>query len=133
VRLVGGDYKDPDFVVINEQIVDKQGNAVRINDVTTGRYDIEIGVGSTMPINKAKLYDQMKEMYELQIVDAQAVLENSALSPAQQAKILSRTQAAQQAANAQQGLSPAPAGAPPAGGLDPAMMQQELDQITQGT
>jgi hypothetical protein len=132
VRIVGGDPSQPDFVLINQQIVDSTGKAITINDVSTGKYDIEIGVGSTMPVNKTKLYNEMKEMYQLQIVDAQAVLENSSLSPAQVSKILSRQAQAQQAAMAQQGMAPPPSGGSGSGGPDPHQMRQELHQLTQG-
>ena len=129
IRIVNGNMNKPDFVIINQEVVDKMGNAVRINDVSVGKYDIEIGVGSTLPVNKAALYKEMVEMYQLQIVDRQAVLENSSLTPSQQARILMRIQS-QEAAQMQpqQGAPPGPTSS---GGEDPAAMSEELNAIQQ--
>ena len=137
-RLVGGDPRNPDYVVANQQIIDKMGNAVRINDVSVGCYDIEIGVGSTLPVDKARLFNEMIMLLKVGAADAQAVLENSSLSVPQQMKILQRMQQAQQAQMQQQGQGAPPAGqqqAPPQGGgqgqggPDPASMQNELNSM----
>lgn len=124
IRITGGDMSKPQFVTINQETVDSQGNAVRINDVSVGKYDIEIGVGSTLPVNKARLYKEMLELFQMGAVDAQAVLENSSLSAAAQAKIIQRMNA-QMAA--QQGM--AQPGAEGNTGSDPNAMQAELDSI----
>lgn len=127
IRLVGGNPANPQFVRINQQSVDNFGKAVRINDVTIGKFDIEIGVGSTMPMDKAQLYAEMKELYQLGAIDRQTLLENTHLSASAQAKALERVAQAEQAAMAQQGMGAPPAGASPQqGGPDPAAMEQEL-------
>jgi hypothetical protein len=137
IRLVGGNPNQPDFRIVNQEIIDNMGNSVRINDVTVGRYDIEIGVGSTMPINKSRLFQEVTQLYQLQIVSGKTVLENSSLSPSAQAKALQDMQAQQQQMMQQQGM-----GAPPAGGSqqgapnqpqgeDPVQMSHELHSMTQ--
>jgi len=135
IRIVGVNPQKPDFVVINQEIVDQEGNAVRINDVSVGEYDIEIGVGSTLPVNKTKLYQEVLQLYQLGIVDAQCVLENSSLSPTAQAKVLQRLQQMQQ--QAPPGQAPPPGGQqggppPQASGPDPKAMQAQLDSIVSG-
>lgn len=122
VRLVGGNPMQPEFVVVNKMVVDKTGKAVKINDVTTGEYDIEIGVGSTMPVNKARYYTQMKEMFELGIVDDQAVIESSILPPPEVSRILQRKrQKEQELMMLEQGMAPPPSGgAAPMGPSGPA-------------
>jgi hypothetical protein len=95
IRMVGGNPSAPDFMVINKKIVDKIGNEIKINDVGVGKYDVEIGVGSTMPVNKTARSAEMKELFQLGIVDAQAVLENSTLPAQQVAAISERMKKAQ--------------------------------------
>lgn len=129
IRLVGGDPKNPDFVIINQQIVDKSGTAIRINDVSVGEYDIEIGVGSTLPINKTNLFKEMVDLYKLGAVDAQAVLETSSLSVPQQMKILQRMAQQQQMMAQEQGMGAPPAPQQPQGAPDPQAMQSEMDSI----
>ena len=137
VRLVGGNPMKPEFVVINDEIVDKQGNTVKINDVTAGEYDVEIGVGSTMPVNKSRYYEQMVEMFNLGIVDQQAVLESSILPPPEITKIMQRLQQQQQAMQGmalEQGGQPGQAAPGPsgAGASGPPPTEEELRAIENG-
>lgn len=129
VRIVGGDPTQPDYLVVNQEIVDNNGKAVRINDVTVGEYDIEIGVGSTLPVNKTALFREMVDLFKLGAVDAQAVLENSSLSIPRQTKILQRMQLQQQQMMQEQGMGAPPEGPANTGGPDPQAMQGELDSI----
>ncbi len=134
VRIVGGDPNKPEFVVINQSIVDKTGKVVKINDISTGEYDVEIGVGSTMPVNKSRYYAQMKEMFELGIVDDQAVIESSVLPPTEVSKIIQRKKQKEQelmmleqaaAGGGQVPQGPVGAGAPQVGPPDEAISELE--------
>lgn len=132
IRLVGGDPRNPRFITINQVIVDNSGNAVRINDVNTGKYDVEIGVGSTLPVDKARRYEEAKELFQLGVIDRQTFLSCTTLSPAEQAQANQRVSEAEQQMMAQQGMG-TPQGAGPQGAPeDPAMLSQELMQLEQG-
>jgi hypothetical protein len=138
IRLVGTNLAKPQFVTINQNVLGDDGSVKRINDVSVGKYDVEIGVGSTMPINKTRRYAEMMEMYKNGIVDGQAVLENSTLSPEEQNRAMMRMQQKQemlQQAQAQQSMggdpNSAPAGQPPADGQapPPEPTEEELQQL----
>ncbi len=132
VRLVGGDPKQPEYIVINKQVVDKTGKVVKVNDVSAGYYDIEVGVGSTMPVNKSRYYKQMVEMFQLGIVDDQAVIESSILPPTEISRIIQRKrQKEKELQMLESGQSPAPGGGGP-GGAPPGPEEAELQQIQQG-
>lgn len=103
VRLMGGDPRQPRFITVNGQTVDKMGNPVKLNDVSVGKFDVEIGVGSTMPVDRTARAAELKELFQLGIVDGQAVLEGSTIPSSQTATILQRMQ---EAAMAAQGAMP---------------------------
>jgi hypothetical protein len=131
IRLVGKNPTQPEFVTVNKEIIDENGNLVKLNDTSIGEYDLEVGVGSTMPVNKTRRYTEMMEMYSAGVVDAQAVIENSTLSPQEQMRILSRMQQQQQAmAQAQGGAVPAEGA--PSGGDEAPPSEEELAQLEQG-
>jgi len=133
IRLVGGDPRNPRFVTINQEIVDNNGNAVRMNDVGIGKYDVEIGVGSTLPVDKAQRYTECKELFQLGVIDRQTFLANTTLSPGEQAQANQRVAEAEQQMMAQQGMA-TPGAAPTnmGGQQDPAALEQELAAIEQG-
>lgn len=131
IRLVGGNPREPNFLYINQEIVDKRGIAVRIHDISAGEFDVSIGVGSTLPVDKTRLFKEMAELYKLGAVDSQAVLENSSLTVPQQIKIIQRMAQQQQMMSEQQGMAPPAAGPQPqGGGPNPASMKAELDSIS---
>jgi hypothetical protein len=130
IRLVGTNLNKPEFITINQPVIADDGSVKRINDVSVGEYDIEIGVGSTMPVNKTRRYSEMSEMYQLGIVDKQAVLENSTLSPEEQNRILMRMQQAQQQMQQMQQGGPPPSGASGGGQPSgPAPTEEEISQL----
>lgn len=133
VRLVGGDPRKPEYIQINKQVVDKTGKVVKINDVTSGYYDVEIGVGSTMPVNKSRYYNQMKEMFQLGIVDDQAVIESSILPPTEVARIVQRKrQKEQELMMLEQGMQPGQAPGGQGGAPDSGPNEEELGKIANG-
>lgn len=91
IRCQGKQSGKPEFSQINQRQIDPmtQQETV-INDVTVGEYDVEIGVGSTLPVNKTRRADQMIELYQLGVVDKRAVLENVGLAPEEYEQILAR-------------------------------------------
>lgn len=75
----------PKQVQINQPRYDDFGNEVgRINDVTVGRYDVQIKSGSTLPSNRWAYLQQLIDMYSAGLVDDQAVLMESELPNAEQ-------------------------------------------------
>lgn len=125
IRIVGKMGTKPEFVEINKTVVDSFGQPFRVNDVQKGEYDIEIGVGSTMPVNRTRRAKQMIELFQLGVVDRRAVLENAGLSPEEYEKIIMRmekAEAAQAAAEMGQAMPGAPGGVP--GGGEPT--EEEL-------
>jgi len=140
IRTQGATSGQPEFVTVNQEQIDPMTQAVtKINDVTVGEYDIEIGVGSTLPVNKTRRADQMIELYQLGVVDKRAVLENVGLPPEDYEKILARVeQAEQQQMLAAQGMAPegeAMAGSAPAGAeggpQSPPPTEEELIELEQ--
>ena len=120
VRIVGAAGTKPKFITINKMEMGSDGKPFRVNDPSIGEYEIEIGTGSTMPVNKARRGEEMKEYFKLGIVDRRAVLEHSSLPPEMYEKILQRMEAQEAAMmQAEQGM-PAPMG----GGAEPT--EEEL-------
>ncbi len=126
IRIVGAPAGQNQFVTLNQEVI--EGDAVkRINDVTVGEFDIEVGVGSTMPVNKTRRFEQMLQLYQLGIVDAQAVREYTGLSQEEVMRITNRMQKEQAL---MQGAA-TPEAEPTAGGPPPseeelAMFEQQL-------
>ena len=128
IRIVGKTGVRQEFVKINETQVDAEGQQFKINDPSIGKYDIEIGVGSTLPVNRTRRANQMIELFQIGVVDRRAVLENAGLPPAVYEKILTRMEeqeAAQMAA--EQGM--APPGAAPSGAGEVEPTEEELAAI----
>lgn len=97
IRLVGKNSAKPVFVSVNVPTASPTGGIEKLNDLSVGEYDVEIGVGSTLPINKGRLFGQYLQMYRDQIVDRRAVLENApAISPNQVEAILQRMELKEQ-------------------------------------
>ncbi len=130
VRIVGAHGTKPEFVTINQTDIGENGVPIRINDVGIGKYDIEIGVGSTLPVNRTRRADQMKELFQLGIVDRRAVLENAGMPPEVYEKIIARMEQ-QEAAMMAAETGGAPPGAPPMGGGDEPS-EEELTALESG-
>lgn len=127
IRLVGTNLSKPQFIQINQEAIADDGSVKKINDVSVGEYDIEIGVGSTMPVNKTRRAQEMIQLYQLGIVDGQAVLENSTLSPEEMNRILTRIQAKQQQQMQEQ--QDAQAGPPAAAPAGPEPTEDDVKKI----
>lgn len=124
IRIVGPQGAKPQFVTINQPSINDEGKPFKINDISIGEYEVEVGVGSTMPINKTRRANQMIELFQLGVVDRRAVLENVGLPPEQYEKILARMEAQEAAALAAQGGGMMPAGPMPAAPSEPS--EEEL-------
>lgn len=110
IRIVGAQPGKPQFLEVNQPTIDDEGNEVKEFDLSIGEFDVEIGVGSTLPVNKTRRAEQMIELYQLQVVDRQAVLENVGLPAEEVNRIISRMEAQEQAqlgsADGASGVSP---------------------------
>ncbi|MBC8552312.1 MAG: hypothetical protein H8D23_22015 [Candidatus Brocadiales bacterium] len=63
---------------INKKELDRATNSVRtINDITTGRYDVIIVSGSTLPSNRWAEWEVYKEAYTLKLIDREEALKKS--------------------------------------------------------
>lgn len=108
VRVVGSQTMAAKPVHINVPVEDGQGGIQRLNDVSVGQYDIEIGVGSTLPVSKGRLFTQYLQMYRDGLVDQRAVLEVTGMPPEKMEAIIARMRQEQQQLLAlQQGMAPA--------------------------
>lgn len=130
IRIVGGRSTQPEFTTFNIDEPDEDGGFNRINDITVGKFDVEIGVGSTLPISKTRRFAQMVQLLQLGVVDAQAVLENSGMSPEEVEVILTRVREQQEALAGQQdgGVPPGSEGGPQA---EPVSQIEEQSARTQ--
>lgn len=90
-----GPGNETKFISINT-VRERYGQLVKINDVTVGKFDVKVGAGSTLPVSRAARANQMKELYQLGIVDAQAVLEYSGIPIEEARAIVERMKASQQ-------------------------------------
>ena len=115
IRINGIAGQPQQFVQVNQDVQDEMGAIQRINDLSVGDFDVEIGVGSTMPVNKSRRFNQLVQLYQLQIVDAQAVLENSGLSMPEVSRIMNRMQQQQQQMQMLQQQMGQQGGGPPGG------------------
>lgn len=65
-------------ISINQEVVDLTTKAIkRVNDVTTGKYDIILVSGSMLPSNRWALVEYYMELYKLNLLDQQSVLEKT--------------------------------------------------------
>lgn len=123
IRIKGPSNGGYEFVQINQETINPATQQpTRINDVTIGEFDVEIGVGSTMPVNKTRRADQMIELFQLGVVDKRAVLENVGLPPEEYEQILARMEqeemkqfalaSGQMPPGAETGSAPGPMGGP---------------------
>ncbi len=71
--------RSPKDVHVNQMMYDDFTNAIlgRINDVTVGTYDIQVVSGSTLPSNRWARFEYYKELYTLNVIDQQELLEQT--------------------------------------------------------
>ena len=71
--------KSPKDVEVNQLVFDDFTNAIvgRINDVTVGRYDVQVVSGSTMPSNRWARFEYYKELYTLGVIDQVELLQQT--------------------------------------------------------
>lgn len=138
IRMSGKAPGQPEFMTINQEVIDPVTMAAtKINDVSVGEFDIEIGVGSTLPVNKTARAEQMIELYQLGVVDRRAVLENVGLPPEEYEQIIARMeQMEMQQMMMAQGMPPeggggegAPPSEAPAVPASPPPTEQELLEL----
>ena len=75
-RIVQPSGKVDSFTVNQNVHSDYTGEIRRINDLTTGRYDVRIQEASMLPENKAAQLAMMFEMYDRQLIDQIEVLKH---------------------------------------------------------
>lgn len=129
IRIVGPTGGKPEFITLNKVDIGPDGKPFKVNDVSIGKYDIEIGVGSTLPVNRTRRANQMIELFQLGVVDRRAVLENAGLPPEVFEKILTRIEQqemAQLAAQSGQVPGGTPAGPAPMAGADMGPTEDEI-------
>lgn len=76
---------DPNFetvaktITLNEPVYDELTRTVtdRVNDLSTIKCDVRVVSGSTLPTNRWARFEQMKELYNLGLVDQTAVLKEA--------------------------------------------------------
>lgn len=76
IRIVQDDGEQIEFT-INQTVEDKSGVAQKVNDITTGQYDVYFVAGSTMASNRWAMLDEMVKLYQLGIVDDVEVLKKT--------------------------------------------------------
>lgn len=77
IRLVepGGVLRE---VAVNQDIYDSFGEFVgRVNDVSVGRYDVQVVSGSTLPSNRWARLQEYKELLQLGVIDQVEVLKKT--------------------------------------------------------
>ena len=63
---------------LNQKAHDRKTNAIqRLNDITTGRYDVIVVSGSTLPSNRWAEWEVYKEAYTLKLIDREETLKKS--------------------------------------------------------
>jgi hypothetical protein len=138
IRIKTGVSGGQSFVELNQQQMSPEDGAIKlINDPSVGEYDVEIGVGSTLPKDKTARANQMIELFQMGVVDRRAVLENIGLAPEEYEQLIARMEQAEQAQMmAAQGAAPggsmppdASGGAPTGGPQEPPPSEQELQEL----
>lgn len=74
-------YSEPFDVTINKDLYDDTSKALigRLNDVTVGKYDIQIVSGSTLPVNRWARAEYYLQLYKDGIIDRAEVLKQTDL------------------------------------------------------
>ena len=71
--------RGPKDVKVNELVFDDLTNAIlgRVNDITVGRYDVQVVSGSTLPSNRWARFEYYKELYSLGVIDQVELLKQT--------------------------------------------------------
>ncbi len=71
--------RSPKDVEVNKLVFDDFTNAIlgRINDVTVGRYDVQVVSGSTMPSNRWARFEYYKELFSMGVIDQTELLKQT--------------------------------------------------------
>jgi hypothetical protein len=71
--------RSPKDVEVNKLVFDDFTNAIvgRINDVTVGKYDVQVVSGSTLPSNRWARFEYYKELYSLGVIDQVELLKQT--------------------------------------------------------
>ena len=71
--------RSPKDVQVNQLVFDDFTNAIlgRINDVTVGRYDVQVVSGSTMPSNRWARFEYYKELFSMGVIDQTELLKQT--------------------------------------------------------
>lgn len=138
IRMKTGIAGGQSFVQLNKQQMNPDDGSIKLlNDPSVGEYDVEIGVGSTLPKDKTARANQMIELFQMGVVDRRAVLENIGLAPEEYEQLIARMeQQDQMQMQAAQGAAPdgsmpsdGSAGGPAAGSGEPPPSEQELQEL----
>lgn len=140
IRIKAGSAGGAQFVQLNHEQMNPMTQSVeKINDPSVGEYDVEIGVGSTLPKDKTGKANQMIELFQMGVVDRRAVLENIGLAPEEYEQLIARMEQQEQAQMMSAQGGPAEGAAPPdASGGDqtggqsgPPPTEQEMQELEQ--
>ena len=95
--------RSPRDVEVNKLVFDDFTNAIvgRINDVTVGRYDVQVVSGSTLPSNRWARFEYYKELFQLGVIDQVELLQQTYVAnmeavlerAGQQQQLMQQTQA----------------------------------------
>ena len=95
--------RSPRDVEVNKLVFDDFTNAIvgRINDVTVGRYDVQVVSGSTLPSNRWARFEYYKELFQLGVIDQVELLQQTDVAnmeavlerAGQQQQLMQQTQA----------------------------------------
>jgi hypothetical protein len=77
VRLLQPNNRIKETVVNFWSYDDRTGEAIRINDLSVGSYDVRMLGGSTLPSNRWALLEYYMQMYQMGIIDQSEVLKKT--------------------------------------------------------
>ena len=71
--------RSPKDVEVNQLVFDDFSNEIlgRINDITVGKYDIQVVSGSTMPSNRWARFEYYKELFSMGVIDQTELLKQT--------------------------------------------------------
>lgn len=83
IRLLQANNRIKETVVNFWSYDDRTGEALRINDLSVGQYDVRMIAGSTLPSNRWALLEYYMQMYQMGIIDQSEVLKKTDIVDAQ--------------------------------------------------
>lgn len=102
IRVGGGRYLD-----VNKRMED--GTLDPETDITQDDYEVEVGVGSALPVDKAVRFDQFLELYDRGVVTDKQLLKRTGIEEEEAEKMIKEKE---EQASAQAGMGQAQGGAP---------------------